>query len=275
MKIAINYLGEVINLIKENKIKLDYIKYPSISDTNLKELEDIMNENNIHMLFHGMVQKNHYSTNIASDTFVDDIDIKASKEAVKISKTPGLSMHIGDSQEGYDNIHTKNELLEIIYKNIKYLKENFPNMDFYSLENKENPLNKVLIDPTFITDCINYTKCDFLLDISHAAIASKNIGMDFYEYLSKLPLDKIYEIHINGWEYDKNGNAISHIKINEEGYKALEYVLKRSNTKIVTIEYGAFLEGKKLTYIKNFKEESFEVRNEVLEQINRIKNICL
>ncbi|MEG1705229.1 MAG: DUF692 family protein [Clostridia bacterium] len=272
MKIAINYLGEVINLIKEKKIEIDYIKYPSISDTNLDEIKDIMTNNNINMLYHGLLLKKYGITDITSDTFIEDINIDINKEAIKISKTNGISIHIG--QDKIDaSMHTEEELIKIVSKNIQFLKDTFPNLEFYSFENKENTKNKIIMDSNFISKCIYLNDCNFLLDISHAAIASKNIGMDFYEYLDKLPLDKIYEIHLNGWNFDGE-NASSHIKITKEGYDALNYVLQYSNPKIITIEYGAFLEGKKLSYIKDFKEKNMTVRNEILEQISKVKEIC-
>lgn len=57
------------------------------------------------------------------------------------------------------------------------------------------------------------------------------------EYIGRLPLERLYEIHINGWMHTERG-MMAHTKIHEEGYELLEEVLSRTKPRIVTLEYG-------------------------------------
>lgn len=163
--------------------------------------------------------------------------------------------------------------------NIDYLKEQFTDVNFVSLENTDgNPFLKnhnfgVCMDPEFISDIIYETNTDFLLDISHAYCTAKNIGMDFETYLSILPLDKIYEIHINGWIETKN-DIMSHTIMNELGYKTLLNILKNYKPHIVTLEYGR--DSNRLNCnipLISPDNISDEVKDEIVTQINKLNEI--
>ncbi len=54
--------------------------------------------------------------------------------------------------------------------------------------------------PETISQVIAATGCGFLLDISHARIAAMRLGMDYQQYISRLPLHAIREIHITGMQ---------------------------------------------------------------------------
>lgn len=57
------------------------------------------------------------------------------------------------------------------------------------------------IDPDFIRGIIVESGCGLLLDIAHASIAAKFLGMDERDYITRLPLDRIREVHITGLKF--------------------------------------------------------------------------
>ncbi len=57
---------------------------------------------------------------------------------------------------------------------------------------------RLCVEPGLISRIIEETGCGLLLDISHAIITSIYIGMDPLEYLSKLPVHKLKELHFAG-----------------------------------------------------------------------------
>ena len=61
--------------------------------------------------------------------------------------------------------------------------------------------------------------------------------------------------------------------MNEECYKALEYVIDNSNMEIITIEYCIVEINDTLIHNSNQDENIPEVYEDIIEQINRIKKI--
>ena len=51
-------------------------------------------------------------------------------------------------------------------------------------------------DPDFISSIVYDNDINFLFDISHARISAYNSGVDYCEYLLKLPLNRVNQIHI-------------------------------------------------------------------------------
>lgn len=249
IKLACNYYPEVEQLINEGKIAVDYFKYPGLGyqmkifqNSDLSDYEQLATKlNHIRpVMIHGLGLKPH---NIGSKTFLQDFDVSYAKKIIELSGVNGVSIHFA----GINTLLSKEENKKILIRNISYLKEQFCDAEFISLENVDgNPFMKdhdfgVCMDPEFISEIIYETDTDFLLDISHAYCSAKKLGFDFETYLYKLPLDKLYEIHINGWIETEN-DIMSHTKINELGYKTLENILIKYKPHIVTLEYGRDLD---------------------------------
>lgn len=245
IKLACNYYPEVKQLVNEKKIDLDYFKYPGLGyqmnifeNSDLSDYEKLITELNqvCPVIMHGLGLKPH---NICSKTFIKDFDVNYAKKIIKLSGVNGISTHLA----GVDNSLSSQENKKIITENINYLKECFCDAEFISLENADgNPFLKfhdfgICMDPDFISEIIYETNVDFLLDISHAYASAKNLGIDFEKYLYRLPLDRTYEIHINGW-IETEDDIMSHTMINDLGYKILQDILKKYEPHIVTLEYG-------------------------------------
>lgn len=89
-----------------------------------------------------------------------------------------------------------------------------------------------------ISRLIYDTDVSLLLDITHAKIAAKFNGWNILEYIESLPLERVKEIHINGCEKNRNMFIDSHNKMEKEDYLLLEWVLKRTNPEIISLEYS-------------------------------------
>ena len=77
----------------------------------------------------------------------------------------------------------------------------------------------------------------FLIDISHAYCAARARGENIRDYLQRLPLSRVYELHIKGWAVNEKG-IMSHIKIHDECYELLKELIDLCKPEIITIEYG-------------------------------------
>ena len=117
----------------------------------------------------------------------------------------------------------------------------------------------------------------FLFDIGHARTASETLGMPFDEYVKKLPMDKLIEIHLAGCAHDLNGHLKpNHSKMNAEDYEFLEKLLMTTTTlRVVTLEYGTL--GSKNTIencpVVEYGKINEEAKTEVYEQLIKLKSI--
>lgn len=236
IRLACNYLREAEELLNEEKVEFDYFKYPSLGNdislrslsvftARLKYIRDIKS-----VLLHGFYPNN---VNVCNKNFIGNFNIETFRELCNISETPGISFHLN----GADLSDSKDEVIRNSVENIKFIKKHFHHMEFIAFENAMGNCNQYEIDPEVISEIINETDSDFLYDVSHAYWSSVKRGELFDDYVSKLPLDRVYEVHINGWE-ERNGDIQSHMKIQNELYHHLNHTVTNYPVKIVTLEYG-------------------------------------
>ncbi len=280
MKIACNYYPEVEQLIVERKIDLDYMKFPSTgkqcqiyNNGNLTDFEKWAKSINkiCPIIIHGLGPT---FDQIGSENFKDLLNQSIARTMIEASGINGISLHLSGVNTSYNREQNK----KIILNNIIFLKELFPNIAFLEFENVDgNPFrNKdkfgVCIEPDFISEIINEANVNFLLDISHAYCSAKCLNIDVFEYLDSLPLDKTMEIHINGW-VDTGTDIMAHIKITEEAYMLLEYVLNKCSPEIITIEYGRQDDRINLGIPVITDTINELVKDEILEQVKRVRTI--
>jgi len=88
-----------------------------------------------------------------------------------------------------------------------------------------------------IKDILVQTNVDFLLDLAHARIVASVFGLDVHDYIERLPLDKMRQVHVSGPRF-RNGHMYdAHEDMLEEDYALLKWVLARTKPEVVTLEY--------------------------------------
>ncbi|MBZ9689880.1 DUF692 family protein [Clostridium estertheticum] len=275
INLACNYSLETEELVRDNKIQIDYFKFPALAfDMNILKSYDLSEFQRFAfdvkkikpILYHGLCPSPH---NICSTNFKNELQVDIINKMIEMTGTPGISLHLA----GADEKITKEELIKIVVSNIEFLKSKFKGLNFITLENVEKSNSIFVTDPDVISRIIRQADTNFLLDVSHAFCSAYDRSEDFISYIHKLPLEKVYEIHINGWA-EKNGDIMSHIKINKMGYDVLKHVLDYCSPKIVTLEYGRHDDrigiGCPVMTPNNI---SHKAKNEIIEQINDLKEI--
>lgn len=103
--------------------------------------------------------------------------------------------------------------------------------------------NLAAIDPHFITQLINESGCGFLFDYSHARLAARSLGMDEHDYIARLPLERLRELHITGIR-TYQGHEEDHFELNEGDWAEMHWIETQIETgqwprpQIVAFEYG-------------------------------------
>ena len=275
MKLACNYYPETEALVREGKIDIDYFKFPALGfQMGLMEDWDAFRafargvREIKPMLLHGLHPAPH---DLCSPALAEAFDFETVNRLLDITRTPGISLH--PTLRPVDPVLPEERLVDTITANLRFLRESYPALEFLSVENLDSLRFGALIQPQAITEIVTRSGCSLLLDISHAYCAARALGEDFRAYLSKLPLERVYEIHINGW-VEKDNNIMCHVKINALGYQILEELLQRCNPKIITIEYGRHNDriGSGCPVMRPDTYNA-QAAKEIVEQVCRIREI--
>lgn len=88
-----------------------------------------------------------------------------------------------------------------------------------------------------ITTILEETDCGLLLDIGHARLSAEVFGMKTDEYIEKLPLNRVIQVHVSGPRM-RNGRLFdAHEPLEQTDYELLDFVLRRSKPRVLTLEF--------------------------------------
>ena len=93
------------------------------------------------------------------------------------------------------------------------------------------------VQPERITQVLEGAECGFVLDISHARVSAAVLGVDAHDYLSRLPLHRVLQLHVSGPRMRQGRLADVHESMQELDYEHLTFVLERAEPQMVTLEY--------------------------------------
>lgn len=181
-----------------------------IDEEYCTKLETVINETNCHWF------SDHISL-----TKIEDIEV-------------GHLMPISFNEENIELIVSKVKSLTkriskpFLLENITYYYK-IPNL---SMEEED-----------FITQILNRADCGMLLDLNNLYLNSLNHNYDPHEFLKKLPLDRVVEIHLAGSSYKENMHVDTHANyISKEVWSLFDYVAKTVPFRGVVIERDANFE---------------------------------
>ena len=147
------------------------------------------------------------------------------------------------SEEGYvakSSVLKERQILEIAEKKIANIRRYFKGI--ISVENLDyhpSGAYESVCDPGFISHFVESFDLGLTLDIGHVEVTCNCLGIDEYDYLKKLPLSKVVEIHLVRSE----GIDDSHFLPMKREYELLDFILKRTNVHYIVIEYHSDPDG--------------------------------
>jgi hypothetical protein len=162
-----------------------------------------------------------------------------------------FSCDLGPSARLRNGIHpistilAPGEIFKISEKSLNYIRK------FYqgpiALENYNyypTGLYDHICQPIFIKQFLDKFDLGLILDLAHASVSAFNLHVNFNEYLSNLPLQRLKEIHISRPELPIKKNTLAHDSHNNPGQREwlwLENMLKIAGNinlaPIIAIEY--------------------------------------
>jgi uncharacterized protein (UPF0276 family) len=66
-----------------------------------------------------------------------------------------------------------------------------------------------ICEPEAIGELLSALDLGLVLDLAHAAISARHLGLDLYQYVDELPLERVVEIHVSKPRLPKDPRALS------------------------------------------------------------------
>ncbi len=93
------------------------------------------------------------------------------------------------------------------------------------------------VQPDRITEVVSETGCGLVLDTGHARVSAARLGLDAHDYLARLPLNQLVEVHVSGPRVRDGRLVDAHEPLEEIDYALLDWVLKQARPQLVALEY--------------------------------------
>lgn len=269
MEFGINYSTQAAALLAASQIQVDRFKTPDWPDMIVEA--QAFCPVSVHFELragNGTLRKTDWKR-------IQDILIQTGTPFVNLHLDPRIK-HYPDIQIDTTDPQESNRILEQIITDVNLAAQNFEpglvigeNVPYRGWDDKS--LRPAVV-PANICRILDETGCGLLLDISHARISARYLGMDEREYMDQLPVDRLSEVHFTG--IHQIGNRLQdHLEALEPDWEILEWVLGRISSGdwptpwMFVFEYGGV--GEKFAG----RSEPLVITEQVPRMYDMVKNI--
>lgn len=268
MKIGCNLSTELIELIDEKKVSVDYVK---IALSKSDEEIPVQYREYGKLLLHGVGTDVPQHT---GTTKLSGVDWNQIKDKVKFCNSSFIGLHCGTYHSDWDGQEVTFEMvkermgcsLKLWKENldVEILIENVPFTPYYEINSPK--IIKHSVSPKLISELCSEYEVGLLLDLAHAKVAASGLGLPLIDYLLALPLERVKEIHTVGTRTTDDGLRDNHLEMTEDDYETLEFALRMTKPEIVTLEYGGFGEHYSWRSDKNVIERQLKKIDEIVRK---------
>jgi uncharacterized protein len=243
MRLAVNYSHAAVSLRQRSRLPADLLKCPDWPD----HWPEFSGASPVYIHFRHM----------AGARRMNQVDWNQTAYLRDQSHSPFVNLHIAPylhwlSDEPTAQEPSDAELFDLtcadISETIKrfgkenVIIENAPYQDLYGT------MARTGVDPVFLSRLVGETGCGFLLDLAHARITARQLGIPEKEYVGALPLHRLCELHITGLSPQK-GILVDHFPMTEDDWPSAKWALDCIHAGlwtqpwVVTFEYGGIGPG--------------------------------
>lgn len=171
-------------------------------------------------------------------TFLDEIDSAWASDHLCFTMVDHTNLNdlipLPFTKEAVDNCV---ERLKTIRNTLErpYLVENVTR--YVTLSDRE------MSESDFINEILERSDCGLLLDITNVYLNSKFHNFDPYQFITQLPLHRVGQMHLSGWEPDHNGKVIdSHdAPVPKEIWDLFKFTVAKTGRTSVLVEWDKSL----------------------------------
>ena len=233
MALAVNYSLPLEELILAGAVQVDKLKCPEWKGIVVRALKTRP------VYIHAEIALGNGS--------VRKLDFAHLREMLESVNNPYVNTHLGAPAhaDGKPSI-TDEELLVRWQQDLALLREQLPGYQVIC-ENLPGmpylPELEQAANPDLIHQFLTENDCGLLLDISHARMTSFYCGYDWMDYIRRLPMERLQELHVTGIK-DYRGIRTDHFELVGEDWDVARWAADQIKTGqwqkpvIVAFEYG-------------------------------------
>jgi uncharacterized protein (UPF0276 family) len=233
VKFALNYSPQAADLLRRRAIEIDLFKCPDWPDT----IEEARRQRPVYIHFPLVAGQQNRRVNLHRVA-----DLRAS------TSTPYVNTHLAARYQDLDDPQNAQAAAAIMLRDLMPLVEQFgpgavmaENVPCPDIWNDKPP---VVTKPDVICRVIHASGCGLLLDLAHARLSSSTLGMDVYDYITRLPVDRLCELHVTGVGLNREGLREDHLPMTNEDWALFDWAMANiragrwAKPAIVACEYG-------------------------------------
>ena len=258
--VGISYMNAIGEKIEENINVFDFIEAYSerffIKDDNSR-LRRIIKDKPL--VLHGLDLSIGSPENINEEycdkleSIINETQCHWFSDHISLTRVDGIEvghlMPISFSEENIELIVTKVKALKkrvsrpFLLENITY---------YYKIPHSDRD------EADFIAQILERADCGMLLDLNNLYLNALNHNYDPYDYLKKLPLERVVEIHLAGASFKENMHVDTHANaISKPVWDLFDYVARTVPFRGVIIE----------------RDANFEPFSGIIEEVNLARSI--
>ena len=233
MQFAVNYSLALENLLLSHQVDVDLLKCPEWLGV-------------IHAAQRLRPVYVHFDIGVGNGQ-IAALDYDALRSLLNQTKTPHLNCHLaGNSNLEAESTQDRSKQVALWANDLALLHSHLPEFPIVA-ENLPVSLHDkgtyIGADPALINEALLSTETDLLFDLSHARISCAALGMELAEYVDKLPMQRMRELHITGLRA-YNGSLSDHFELTDADWQAAQWAQQQiavgawREPEIVALEYG-------------------------------------
>ena len=253
MKLAINYSPQAEHLVSQQAVKLDLFKCPPASDpVMVTHAPDFLTQaarcRPIYIHFPLYAGGNLEAANWAEI-----------ETALRQTGTPYVNVHLQAETKDFPSLRADTtapadvaQLTDIFIRDVAVLIKQY-GPERVIVENVvyrggEGKYLYPCVDPDVLCKVVAETKCGLLLDTAHARLTCLALGTDVKEYIARLPVAQLKELHVTGAQYDGQRVRDS-MAMGEEDWAITEWAIQEIKADrwakpwVLAFEYGGIGPG--------------------------------
>jgi uncharacterized protein (UPF0276 family) len=235
LKLALNYSAPAAELVRHGQIAIDLYKCPDRPDV----VAAARAEHPVYV---------HFDLWAGSGR-LDATDWKRVEGLLDQTGTRFVNLHLAPRETDFEPGHPLDVevVIERVFHDVisavkrfgpeRVIVENAPHLY------PGGVIPRPAVDPDVISRLVREIGCGFLLDLSHARIAARQLGLDEREYVARMPVDHLRELHITGLDHDGQYWR-DHMPLTDEDWTEAAWALAHiragrwTEPAIVALEYG-------------------------------------
>lgn len=239
MQFALNYSPAAAELYRRGAVHIDLFKCPDWPD--LVQDAQAVCPAYVHFPL------------VTGAGLLEAVDWRAVDQLLAATDTPFINVHLRALPVDVPGVSDPPDkagaarLIERMSADLRFLARRYGAerviVENYPYGKRREDCMALAVDPDVFHILLDQSGCGLLLDLSHARISARYLGLDERDYIARFPLDRLRELHVTGIQ-PVNGVPTDHMPFTEADWEMFDWFVglirdgQAPQPQIVACEYG-------------------------------------